>query len=101
MSSKFSKSVYRFLELGRGLVDVPAVFESLVKLVRGWAVIELDEVPENAHSPKKPPRLTGIPQKAGAEGMNSPFRISVINDEVARTLAALAKSYLASLAWNG
>jgi inosose dehydratase len=49
-----SKSVYRFVELGHGLVDVPAVFESLTKInFRGWAVVELDEVPENAHSPKE------------------------------------------------
>ncbi len=49
-----SKSIYRFVELGRGLVDVPAVFESLGKTgFRGWAVVELDEVPENAHSPKE------------------------------------------------
>jgi inosose dehydratase len=49
-----SKSVYRFVELGHGLVDVPAVFESLSKVgFRGWAVVELDEVPENAHSPKE------------------------------------------------
>jgi inosose dehydratase len=51
---RVSKSVYRFVELGRGLVDVPAVFESLSKInFRGWAVVELDEVPENAHSPKE------------------------------------------------
>lgn len=49
-----SKSVYRFVELGRGLVDVPAVFESLQKVnFRGWAIVELDEVPPNAHSPKE------------------------------------------------
>lgn len=49
-----SKSVYRFVELGHGLVDVPAVFESLNKVgFRGWAVVELDEVPENAHSAKE------------------------------------------------
>jgi inosose dehydratase len=49
-----SKSVYRFVELGRGLVEVPAVFESLNKInFRGWAVVELDEVPPNAHSPKE------------------------------------------------
>jgi inosose dehydratase len=51
---RVSKSVYRFVELGRGLVDVPAVFESLSKVgFRGWAVVELDEVPDNAHSPKE------------------------------------------------
>ena len=49
-----SKSVYRFVELGHGSVDVPAVFESLNKVgFRGWAVVELDEVPENAHSAKE------------------------------------------------
>lgn len=49
-----SKSVYRFVELGHGLVDVPAVFEALSKInFRGWAVVELDEVPENAHSAKE------------------------------------------------
>src|SRR5258708_8367758 len=51
---RVSKSVYRFVELGHGLVDVPAVFESLGKIgFRGWAVVELDEVPENAPSPKE------------------------------------------------
>jgi inosose dehydratase len=51
---RVSASVYRFVELGRGLVDVPAVFDSLNKVgFRGWAVVELDEVPENAHSPKE------------------------------------------------
>jgi len=45
---------YRFVELGQGLVDVPAVFDALRKVnFRGWAVIELDDVPENAHSPKE------------------------------------------------
>ena len=53
-AERVSKSVYRFVELGRGLVDVPAVFESLSKVgFRGWAVVELDEVPANAHSPKE------------------------------------------------
>jgi inosose dehydratase len=51
---RMSASVYRFVELGRGLVDIPAVFDSLNKVgFRGWAVVELDEVPENAHSPKE------------------------------------------------
>jgi inosose dehydratase len=51
---RVSQSVYRWVELGRGLVDVPAVFDSLNKIgYRGWAIVELDEVPENAHSPKE------------------------------------------------
>ncbi|HXN50969.1 MAG TPA: sugar phosphate isomerase/epimerase [Candidatus Acidoferrum sp.] len=45
---------YRFVGLGHGLVDVPAVFESLRRVnFRGWAVVELDGVPDNAHSPKE------------------------------------------------
>jgi inosose dehydratase len=45
---------YRFVELGRGLVDVPAVFEALRSVnFRGWAVVELDGVPDTAHSPKE------------------------------------------------
>src|ERR1700737_2956440 len=56
---------YRFVELGQGLVDVPAVFEALRKVnFRGWAVVELDDVPENAHSPKEaPPNNKNILQK--------------------------------------
>ena len=45
---------YRWVELGHGLVDVPAVFDALRKVnFRGWAVVELDGVPDNAHSPKE------------------------------------------------
>jgi inosose dehydratase len=45
---------YRFVELGQGLVDVPAVFDALRKVnFRGWAVVELDDVPKNTHSPKE------------------------------------------------
>jgi inosose dehydratase len=45
---------YRFVELGQGLVDVPAVFDALRKVnFRGWAVVELDDVPKDTHSPKE------------------------------------------------
>jgi inosose dehydratase len=51
---KDSQHSYRWVELGRGLLDVPGVFEALRKVnFRGWAVVELDEVPHNAHSPKE------------------------------------------------
>jgi inosose dehydratase len=51
---KDSQRSYRWVELGHGLVDIPAVFEALRKLnFRGWAVVELDGVPDNAHSPKE------------------------------------------------
>jgi inosose dehydratase len=45
---------YRFVELGRGRVDLPAVFTALrdVKF-RGWAVIELDSVPDQTRTPKE------------------------------------------------
>src|SRR5229473_8456471 len=45
---------YRFVELGRGLVDIPAVFEALRKInFRGWAIVELDDVPDKARTPKE------------------------------------------------
>ena len=45
---------YRWVELGRGRVDLPGVFDALrdVKF-RGWAVIELDSVPDKTRTPKE------------------------------------------------
>jgi inosose dehydratase len=44
---------YRFVELGRGRVDLPGVFAAIQKVnFRGWAVIELDAVPDPPMSPK-------------------------------------------------
>ena len=44
---------YRFVELGRGNVDIKGVFAALADVkYRGWAVIELDAVPDNAGTPK-------------------------------------------------
>jgi inosose dehydratase len=44
---------YRFVELGRGKVDVRGVFAALQSVgFDGWAVVELDEVPDRARSPK-------------------------------------------------
>ena len=49
-----AKNSYRFVELGRGLVDIPAVFEALRKVnFRGWAIVELDSVPDKARTPKE------------------------------------------------
>jgi len=51
---KDSQHSYRWVELGHGLVDVPAVFEALRKVnFRGWAVVELDGVPDNVQSPRE------------------------------------------------
>lgn len=46
--------VYRFVELGRGRVNLPAVFNALKDVkFRGWAVIELDSVPDKSKTPKE------------------------------------------------
>ena len=45
---------YRWVELGRGRVDLPAVFGALTDVrFRGWAVIELDSVPDKSRTPKE------------------------------------------------
>ena len=45
---------YRFVELGRGLVNLPTVFDALHKVnFRGWAIVELDAVPDKARTPKE------------------------------------------------
>jgi inosose dehydratase len=45
---------YRFVELGRGTVDLKGVFAALAAVnYRGWAVVELDAVPDNARTPKE------------------------------------------------
>ena len=45
---------YRFVELGRGRVDLPAVFAALKEVkFRGWAIVELDRVPDNSRTPRE------------------------------------------------
>jgi inosose dehydratase len=45
---------YRFVELGRGRVDLPAIFTALKRTnFRGWAVVELDAVPDGNRTPKE------------------------------------------------
>ena len=59
---------YRFVELGRGRVDLPAVFGALKKIkFNGWAVIELDGVPDKARTPKESGQIskTYVEQKLG------------------------------------
>jgi inosose dehydratase len=44
---------YRCVELGRGQVNLTAAFAEIDRIkFRGWAVVELDRVPDNARSPK-------------------------------------------------
>ena len=45
---------YRFVELGRGRVDLPGVIQALGDVAfKGWVVIELDAVPDRARTPKE------------------------------------------------
>jgi inosose dehydratase len=45
---------YQFVELGRGRVDFPAIFAAMKKInYHGWAIVELDAVPDPAQTPKE------------------------------------------------
>ncbi len=45
---------YQFVELGRGRVDLPGVFAALNEInFQGWAVVELDRVPDAGRTPKE------------------------------------------------
>ncbi len=49
-----AKYPFQFVELGRGKVDLPAVFAALEKVnYRGWAVVELDRVPDKSRTPEQ------------------------------------------------
>jgi inosose dehydratase len=44
---------YQFVELGRGVVDLKGVFAALRDIgFKGWAVVELDRVPDGSRTPK-------------------------------------------------
>lgn len=48
------KSSYRFVELGRGRVNISGVFAALGEVgFDGWAVVELDTVPDATRTPKQ------------------------------------------------
>jgi inosose dehydratase len=45
---------YRFVELGRGRVDLKGVFSALDEIqFKGWAIVELDRVPDPGRTPKQ------------------------------------------------
>jgi inosose dehydratase len=47
-------SGYQFVELGRGRVDLPGVFAALNQIgFGGWAIVELDRVPDPGRTPKE------------------------------------------------
>ena len=49
-----AKYPFKFVELGRGRVDLPAVFQALKNVsFHGWAVVELDRVPDKSTTPKE------------------------------------------------
>jgi inosose dehydratase len=49
-----AKDGYRFCELGRGLVNVPAVLAALRKInFRGWGIVELDGETDKSRTPKE------------------------------------------------
>jgi inosose dehydratase len=53
MTSKM-KYPFQWVELGRGRVDLPAVFAALDKVrFHGWAVVELDKVPDPSRTPRE------------------------------------------------
>jgi len=48
------KYPFQWVELGRGRVDLPAVFAALdMTQFKGWAVVELDKVPDPSRTPKQ------------------------------------------------
>jgi inosose dehydratase len=45
---------FEFVELGRGRVNFPSIFSALDQVkFRGWAVVELDRVPDSSRTPKE------------------------------------------------
>jgi inosose dehydratase len=63
-----AKYPFEFVELGRGRVDLPSVFAALDKIkFHGWAVVELDRVPDKSRTPKESAIIskTYLEQKIG------------------------------------
>jgi inosose dehydratase len=63
-----AKYPFEFVELGRGRVDLPSVFAALEKVnFHGWAVVELDRVPDKSRTPKQCAEIskTYLEQKIG------------------------------------
>jgi inosose dehydratase len=65
-----AKYPFKFVELGKGRVDLPAVFAALERAhFHGWAVVELDRVPDLSKSPKECAIISRdyLTQKIGAK----------------------------------
>jgi inosose dehydratase len=53
-TEKNQKYPFKWVELGQGKCDLPAVFVALNKIkFRGWAVVELDRVPDKSRTPRE------------------------------------------------
>ena len=53
-STEGAKYPFKFVELGRGRVDLAAVFQALADInFQNWAVVELDRVPDKSSTPKQ------------------------------------------------
>jgi len=54
LGSENSKYPFKFVELGRGRVNIPAVFAAIDNVkFSGWAVVELDRVPDKSRTAKE------------------------------------------------
>lgn len=54
MGTEKAKYPFKFVELGKGRVDLPAVFDALRRVhYKGWAIVELDRVPDASLTPKE------------------------------------------------
>lgn len=50
---------YRFVELGKGKVDLPGVFAALKQIkYKSWAIVELDAVPDPARTPLESAKIS-------------------------------------------
>jgi inosose dehydratase len=59
--SAASGSSYEFVELGRGRVDLPAVFNALREIAFDkWAIVELDRVPDPGRTPKESAEMNKV-----------------------------------------
>jgi inosose dehydratase len=67
-SKESDNKPYRFVELGQGKVDLPAVFAALQETqFHGWAVIELDGPTDPSRTPKQSAEISKkyVEQKLG------------------------------------
>jgi inosose dehydratase len=70
-----AKYPFQFVELGRGRVDLRAVFAALEKIrFEGWAVIELDRVPDKTRTPKESAAIS----KAFLAANGRPLKMSML-----------------------